>query len=333
MSGYYSDPVSDPALRKSVKSTMTHTNKQTCFAPATDNLFRAILGSQKTRTGSRFFIEGEYTFAFGPTENGSYIELTHISFNSTNRTDGTTSEIQRPAGDGARRRNVKPKEKAQIASSSVPATPQNNRFQTLGAASTISPSPAPARPLSTQYPSPAQPQFGSPPQYEQPQQQPSASQHSLHQQRQSVATHSMQSPPHTTTTPTYSQSPSQVPDSSPVTPYAGTSVYTTPATGVSTADPISMPLAPAYQLDDFLDIDDIPSSQPRQETVSPSELSKGKRRAESNSNNYLPSGRPKRTRKPTAKASALQFLDTEAVDDTERSVVHITDNEDNEEYL
>ena len=27
MSRYYSDPVSDPALRKSVKSTITHTNK------------------------------------------------------------------------------------------------------------------------------------------------------------------------------------------------------------------------------------------------------------------------------------------------------------------
>jgi hypothetical protein len=87
-----------------------------------------------------------------------------------------------------------------------------------------------------------------------------------------------------------------------------------------------MPPAPAYQLDDFLDIDDIPSTQPRQETVSPSELSKGKRRAESNANSYLPAGRPKRTRKPTAKASALQLLDTEAV-------VHVSDNDDTEEYL
>jgi hypothetical protein len=141
---------------------------------------------------------------------------------------------------------VKPKDRAQALSSSVLVTPQNNRFQTLGAASTISPSPALATPLSTQYPGPAQPQFGPPLHHEQPQQQPSASQYSLHQQQQPVATRSMQSPPPTTTMPTYSQPPSHVLDSSPVTPYAGTSVYTTPATAISTADPISMLPAPAY---------------------------------------------------------------------------------------
>jgi hypothetical protein len=169
MSGYYSDPVTDPALCKSVKTTIIHTNKQTCFAPVTDNLFKAILGSQKTRSGSRFFIKGEYIFSFGPTENGSYIELIHVSFNSTNRTEGTISELQHPAGDSTRRRNIKPKDKAPIPSSSILVTPQNNRFQTLGALSTISPSPVPAGPLSIQHPGPVQPQFGPPLQYKQPQ--------------------------------------------------------------------------------------------------------------------------------------------------------------------
>jgi hypothetical protein len=126
MSGYYLDPIADPALRKLVKITITHINKQTCFALVTNNLFKAILGSQKTRSGSRFFIKGEYTFSFGPTENGSYIKLIHVSFNSTNYTDSITSELQRPAGDSTQRRNIKPKDKALILSSSIPVTPQNN---------------------------------------------------------------------------------------------------------------------------------------------------------------------------------------------------------------
>jgi hypothetical protein len=32
MSGYYSDPISDPALRKEARPNMTHTNNQTVFA-------------------------------------------------------------------------------------------------------------------------------------------------------------------------------------------------------------------------------------------------------------------------------------------------------------
>jgi hypothetical protein len=45
ISGYYLDPILDPALRKLVKSTIIYTNKQTCFTPINNNLFKAILGS------------------------------------------------------------------------------------------------------------------------------------------------------------------------------------------------------------------------------------------------------------------------------------------------
>ena len=112
ISRYYSDPILDLALYKSVKLTMIYINRQTYFTPVNDNLFKVILGSQKTRTGSRFFIKGEYIFAFSSTENSSYIKLIHISFNSINRTNGTTSKIQRLAENSARRRNIKPKDRA-----------------------------------------------------------------------------------------------------------------------------------------------------------------------------------------------------------------------------
>src|ERR1700712_4425353 len=78
MSGYYSDPILDPAEKKAIKANMARTSSQNIFAPATEGLFKAVLGSPKIRAGSRFFIEGEYTFAYGPREDGSCIELTHI---------------------------------------------------------------------------------------------------------------------------------------------------------------------------------------------------------------------------------------------------------------
>jgi hypothetical protein len=44
ISGYYSDPITDSALYKSVKITIIYTNKQTCFTLVINNLFKAILG-------------------------------------------------------------------------------------------------------------------------------------------------------------------------------------------------------------------------------------------------------------------------------------------------
>jgi hypothetical protein len=93
ISGYYSDPIIDPAFYKSIKITIIYINKQTCFTLVTNNLFKVILGFQKTRSGSRFFIKREYIFSFGPIENGSYIKLIYISFNSTNYTEGIISEL------------------------------------------------------------------------------------------------------------------------------------------------------------------------------------------------------------------------------------------------
>jgi hypothetical protein len=45
ISGYYSDPITDPALYKLVKITIIYINKQTCFILVTNNLFKIILGS------------------------------------------------------------------------------------------------------------------------------------------------------------------------------------------------------------------------------------------------------------------------------------------------
>jgi hypothetical protein len=264
MSGFYSDPVTDLTLRKEARAGMTHTNNQTVFARTSESLFKAVLGSSRTRPGSKFFIEGEYTFSYGPQKNGSYIELTHITFNSTTRTETVTTNINPPAGDSARRRNVKPKIKGtSIAGpSSFPTTPQNDR-------------------QSIQTPQPAGP------------------------------------------APTYSQ-----PQSDPATPYAGTSTHPTPATAETSAGGLPPPPAPAYQLDDFLDIDDVPSSQaPPQETVSPSELAKGKRRAQDSVDDEQSATRPKRNRKRTAKAAALRFFDTEAAEEADGGGIEVSENE------
>jgi hypothetical protein len=141
MSGYYSDPVEDKNNRKGMRSSMTHTNNQTCFAPTSKPLFKSILGSTRLRIGgtnpSHFFIEGEYTFAFAPTENGSCIELASISFNNT-ITQGQVANISPIAqvGDSTRRRNVQKKRGPSIIATPIanpPTTPQNKHsLQVVG---------------------------------------------------------------------------------------------------------------------------------------------------------------------------------------------------------
>jgi hypothetical protein len=274
MSGYYSDPLPDPALRRGARAGMIHTNDQTVFARTSENLLKAVLGSPKTRPGTKFFIEGEYTFSYGPQENGSYIELTHISFNSTHRTETSTTSANPPIGDSARRRNVKPKNKG--------STPQK----------------------------------------------PVSGPHSFPQQSQSPTTQDVQNQHSVGSVPTSSQQQSH-----PITPHAGTSIHATPSTKESAKAGLSTPLALAYQLDDFVNIDDLPCSPASpQETISPSEVAKGKRRAHGNVDTEPSATRPKRNRKPTAKATALRFFDLEAGDGAEEEEIEISDNEE-EEYL
>ena len=131
MTGYYSDPIDDVSRKKDLRASMTHTTNQTCFAATHQAIFKSVLGSQSLRPArSKFFIEGEYTFAFAPTENGSCIELTYIQYNSTNRGGAPPLESPQPSGDSARRRNVKKKENLPPSTSPAklaPTTPQNNR--------------------------------------------------------------------------------------------------------------------------------------------------------------------------------------------------------------
>jgi hypothetical protein len=139
MSGYYSDPVEEKDNRKDMRTSMTHTNNQTCFAPTSKPLFKSILGNTRLRTSSanpsHFFIEGEYTFAFAPTEKGSCIELTSISFNTTmTRGQGANIPLIAQVGDSTRRRNVQKKRPASATTTPIladivnpPVTPQNSR--------------------------------------------------------------------------------------------------------------------------------------------------------------------------------------------------------------
>jgi hypothetical protein len=236
MTGYYTDPIDDPNQRgnRALRAAMTHTNTQTCFAPTAKPLFRSILGSDRLHIGnSRFFIEGGYTFAFGPTENGSCIELSHMGFNATNRTSSTSLQPPQPAADSARRRNVHKKGDASrtaASSSSAPVTPQNNKSVVRNHGSSVA--------------------------------------------------------------------------SASATPYSGSSVRATPSTSNTSG---GHSIAPEYQLDDFLDIEDFDMSIV-QETVSPSQFRKGKRVADGppDIEDGEPVGpRPKRQRKLTAKAAAL----------------------------
>ena len=313
MSGYYSDPVSDPAQRRLARASMTHTSNQTVFARTSDNLFKAVIGSPKTRPGSKFFIEGEYTFSYGPQENGSYLELTHLSFNSTHRSDTPTTSVDLPAGDSARRRNVKPKGKtvSRASSSSLPATPRNDHLQ----ASTAHQSPL------------AQPQFGTSGTYIQAQQQVPGPQHLPQQYQQTAAQYPQPLQP-ANAGPAYFQRQTDT-----AAPYAGTSMRMTAASTQSPAGELPLPLAPAYQLDEFVDIDNLPSSQaPRREADSPSEVARGKRRAQDDEDDERPVARPMRNRRPTVKAAALQFLDTEAAEEVDEGDIEVSEDEV-EEYL
>jgi hypothetical protein len=108
---------------------------------------------------------------------------------------------------------------------------------------------------------------------------------------------------------------------------------TTTASAGSPDRELPLPLASAYQLDEFIDIDSLPSSEvPRRETVSPSELAKGKRRAQEDEDDEQPVARPKRNRRPTVKAAALQFLDTEAAEEVDEGDIEVSEDEV-EEYL
>ena len=87
MTRYYSNSINNLDIRKNlaIYTTMTYITTQTYFALTNRALFKSILRSSQLRSSnSRFFLEGEYTFAFKPIENGSCIELTLIGFNSTN---------------------------------------------------------------------------------------------------------------------------------------------------------------------------------------------------------------------------------------------------------
>ncbi len=131
MAGYYSDPVEDAGKRRdaTIRAAMTKTTTQTCFARANQPLFKSILSSARLRTGgfSRFFIDGEYTFPFEPTQNGSCIEINHLGFNSTQRQATTTTRAAQPTQDSTRKRN-KQKNVSTITSESPakkPVTPKN----------------------------------------------------------------------------------------------------------------------------------------------------------------------------------------------------------------
>ena len=132
MAGYYSEPLEDPELRKdsAVRATMTKFTRQLCFASTGSPLFTSVLtGPNLKVTGSKFFIEGEYTFAYEPDRNHSCIEVNHISFNSTNNTKGTkgsTTKPPRSAQDSARKRDAKSPnlEPGRASSSRAPTTPQ-----------------------------------------------------------------------------------------------------------------------------------------------------------------------------------------------------------------
>lgn len=148
MTGYYSDPVEELAQRKdpAIRAAMTKITTQTCFAQTSRPLFKSILGSPRlTIGGSRFFIEGEYTFPFEPTRNRSCIEINHISFNSTNKSPATTVKTQRAAQDSARKREVRsPSPGNTVASSSrAPATPQQNTATAVHSSSVASSSRTP----------------------------------------------------------------------------------------------------------------------------------------------------------------------------------------------
>jgi hypothetical protein len=306
MSGYYSDPIPNVAMKKELKAKMTHTNHQTIFASAKGPLFKAVLGSAKMRIGSRLFIEGDYRLAYEKDEEPGYIELNHVSFNTT----GMRNEQSLPESvleSGGRRRTVKAKGK-----SNLPVTPSNNRFQNTAGPSTISPSPV------TPF---VQPQFGPALQQAPTQQQELFRGFSTPNQlppSQSVASAPLF--PH-------QETPSSSP--APATPYTGTSIHSTPASGGSVAMP---PALPTYHLDEFLDIDGLPPSSQYQlhenSTVSPSELTKGKRRAP-----VEQSTRSKRIRKPTAKATALRFQNVEASEEGDQDETHVTDEEDGDSLL
>lgn len=165
--GYYSDPLEDATKRKdvAVRALMTKRTTQTCFARASQPLFRSILGSTRLRTGgySRFFIDGEYTFPFEPTENGSCIEINHITFNTTQRAAANATRAAQPTQDSTRKHNNKktpnattpktPTNTTAGSSKKKPVTPQNKNKNVHGssvasssatphAASSVQPTPS-----------------------------------------------------------------------------------------------------------------------------------------------------------------------------------------------
>jgi hypothetical protein len=174
MTGYYSDPVEDPEQRTNaaVRADMTKTTTQLCFAQTSQRLFTSILGSPNLRVNnSKLFIEGEYTFAFEATHNHSFIEINHVSFNSTNKTKASATKGPRTAQDSARKRVTKsPNFQAGPASSSrAPITPQQgaragnqsssvaSSSRTPYAGSSVQPTPSTTRTLDQ----PPPPELGS----------------------------------------------------------------------------------------------------------------------------------------------------------------------------
>jgi hypothetical protein len=111
MSGFYPDPIPED-IRQDRESKA----KQTWLQP--------VLASRNVRPGSKFFIDGDYTFPVLSTQQAGYIDINNATFNTTNRpTVSPATQAIRAQGGSSRRRDVAIKQSSTSFSRPVQAVP------------------------------------------------------------------------------------------------------------------------------------------------------------------------------------------------------------------